>query len=69
MSTFQDCSAAAQYCALGAAPSHAPAARCLEPVRLSGLEALGRYVGAADTPPRAAAPTPLLASRREPATA
>ena len=51
MSTFQDCSAAAQYAALGrveARPTTAP----MPQKPMSGLEALGRYVGSADVSPR-----------------
>jgi hypothetical protein len=55
MSTFQDCSAAAQYAALGRAETR-PATPPVSQKTMSGLAALGRRVGAYDTAPRAAEP-------------
>jgi hypothetical protein len=51
MSAFYDCSSAAQYAALGGSnppPGHR------RPIQISGLEAMGRYVGASHTPPEPA---------------
>lgn len=66
MSVFQDCSAAAQYASIGAAMRREAAPARPEPRPMSGLEALGRRVGAADAAPRA--PEVVATSRlREPA--
>lgn len=54
MSTIQDCSAAAQYAALGRAEARSTTPTSPKP--MSGLEALGRRVGAYDAAPRAAEP-------------
>lgn len=64
MSTFQDCSAAAQYAALGRAEAR-PITQPVAQKPMSGLEALGRRVGFADVSPRASVAVPNNVEREQ----